>query len=39
MVKSYSREIETVANALLQLSDLVVEISRDHTVTRIWESP
>ena len=38
MIKNQSKEIETIANALLQLSDIVVEISRDHVITRIWES-
>ncbi len=37
MIKSYSRDIETIANALLQLSDLVVEVARPDTVTRLWE--
>ena len=38
MVKTRAKDIETVANALLQLSDIVAEVSKDHVITRIWES-
>ena len=38
MIKSLSKDIETIANALLQLSDIVVEVSKDHVIARIWEN-
>ncbi len=38
MIKTRSKDIETVANALLQLSDIVVEVSQTHVISRIWEN-
>ncbi len=39
MVVDIAREVEIIVNALLQVSDKVVEVSKDHTITRIWDSP
>ena len=36
--ESHSIEINTIVNTLLQVGDRVVEVSRDHTMTRIWDS-
>ena len=38
MNRVLSRDIETMANAFLQVGDRVVEVSRDHVVTKIWDS-
>ncbi len=36
--ESHSTDISTIVNTLLQLGDRVVEVRRDHTMTRIWDS-
>jgi len=37
MKESVERDIEIIVTALLQVSDCVVEVSKAHVVTRIWE--
>ncbi len=37
MKESAERDIETIVNALLQVSDSVAEVSKLHVITRIWE--
>ncbi len=36
--ENHSNEINTIVSTLLQVSDRVVEVYRDHTMTRIWDS-
>ena len=37
MKETVERDIEIIVNTLLQVSDCVVEVSKAHVVTRIWE--
>lgn len=37
-MEHYFQEVETIVNALLQVSDRVVEVSKDHVITKIWDS-
>jgi len=37
MAQESAHDVETIVNALLQVSDRVAEISKDHIVTRIWD--
>ena len=38
MTENISRDIEIIVNTLLQVSDLVVEVSKEHIINRIWEN-
>ena len=38
MAQNSSHEVETIVNALLQVSDRVVEVSKYHVITKIWDS-
>jgi len=39
MTTDISNKIETIVNALLQVSDSVVEVSRDMVLTQVWNAP
>jgi PAS domain S-box-containing protein len=38
MAQNFSHEVETTVNALLQVGDRVVEVSKEHVITKIWDS-
>lgn len=38
MAQNHAHEVETIVNALLQVSDRVVEVSHNHIITKIWDS-